>query len=175
MQGDTGSLAADGAPPEGVTDLVLYERQVSSGTVCTHRTNITGSGVELARRLLAVSGDADLSADDVAGEVLQVRWWYAHPVEITDDHGECLPPAVRVVLIDERNRTISFVSGGILRSLSVLVGVFGDGEWSPPLPLIVRACKTRRGFRVYNLQVAPDPLLPAEPVKESKRVASVSG
>jgi hypothetical protein len=61
-------------------------------------------------------------------------------------------PALRVVLIDDNDETLSFVSVGIAASLDTIRTLKGDGPYSPTIPLVIVPLKTRSGFNTYKLR-----------------------
>jgi hypothetical protein len=72
-------------------------------------------------------------------------------------------PALRIILIDDNDETMTFVSVGIAASLDLIRTLRGDGPYSPPIPLIVLPIKTRKGFQTLKLRPVA-----AAPVKQVK-------
>lgn len=63
-----------------------------------------------------------------------------------------LSPAVRVVLIDDENETLSFSSVGVAASLDLIRTLRGDGPYEPPIPVTFSRVKTRRGFNTIKMR-----------------------
>lgn len=115
--------------------------------------------------ILKCHADADLKGNEMIGKVFDTKWLMAHPVEITDEKTGEITDAVRTVLVSPEGRTMSFVSSGILRSLRVMVMLYGRGPWDPPLPLEVKQINTRNSRRTFTLTI---PVTPTKPLKGGK-------
>lgn len=74
--------------------------------------------------------------------------------QLTSEAGEIvIEPALK--LMTESGETVGFVSRGAVKSLDLIIALFGDGPWNPPLPFRVRR-KTLKGGRQYlTLGVMP--------------------
>lgn len=95
-------------------------------------------------RFLACS-DTDRRADDIGPEdVLEVRYYYAHMVEIVDDGGE-VNRVPRTVLILKDNSTVGFVSEGVFSSVANLHIMSQGKPFDPCLPVKLVKKKAKRG------------------------------
>ena len=102
-------------------------------------------------------GDADYNLRDyfkVAGfaNPIEMVDCLAHNVDIISDDGEAIK-ASRLVIIDKDGKTYSTVADGARSSLGNLFNIFGLPPFNPPLKIVAREVKTRRGF--YTLNIVP--------------------
>jgi hypothetical protein len=106
-------------------------------------------GAALVSKML---GQADLSANDVLGEILQVTNILVHEVEVETDTGDRLQ-AFRTVFLLGDGKTVSFTSSGILSSLRNIFALIGQPPYDPPLALCVAQINTRKGRRTYQIMI----------------------
>ena len=102
---------------------------------------------------LATSPDCK-GGSEVINSVIDLHYWMCHEVEVTDDDDNMIR-AIRTVLIDKSGDAFAFVSGGIFRSLRMLVKCFGKGPYEQPLPVQVMQSDTKGGRRILHLRPAP--------------------
>ena len=100
------------------------------------------------------SGPECNSGSDIIGQVIDMRYWLVHEVEIMDDDGT-LTRSVRTVLIAKNGAAYSFVSTGILRSLQMFLQCYGLGPYDDPRPVQVIQSDTKGGRRILHLRPAP--------------------
>jgi hypothetical protein len=81
--------------------------------------------------------------------------WAAKKVLIPNETTGDLTAAIRVTLIDKDRETLCFVSTGIAASLDLLRTFRGDGPYEPPIFVVFRQVKTRRGFATLKMRPAP--------------------
>jgi hypothetical protein len=92
------------------------------------------------------------SIRDHIGAVLEVENILLHDVVIEGESGEDIP-AVRAVLIDSKGQGYAAVSNGVISSLQTLMALCGPGPWTPPLKVVPREVKTRKGYRTLRLKL----------------------
>lgn len=80
-----------------------------------------------------------------------IRYFYAHPVQVTKPDGEVVD-AVRCVLMDGDGNKVKCVSDGVANDLGRMAAVFGFVPWEPPILVDIKVVKTNRGFRLLRLQ-----------------------
>jgi hypothetical protein len=107
--------------------------------------------------------DAD-ALGKLIGEVIEVQHVLAHRVTVIDDDGVEVE-ADRLVLVGPDGESVSCTSTGILRSLQVIMGLYGMPPFKPALKLKIRQKDTRRGRRIYSLV----PVMEAEVTPTSKK------
>lgn len=105
---------------------------------------------------LKCEGQADCKADDVINKVWQTKWLFAKPASKTDDKTGEVNDYILTVLVTPDGRTLSFGSAGVLRSLAVLVRLYGKGPWDPPLPLTLKQYPCGENKRTYRLELPAD-------------------
>ena len=102
-------------------------------------------------------GDADYNLRDYfkanpMAAPLEMVDALAHNVDIVTDDGEAIK-ASRLVIIDKNGKTYSTVADGARSSMGNLFNIFGLPPFNPPLKIVAREVKTRRGF--YTLNIVP--------------------
>lgn len=118
-------------------------------------------------RLFRAFQQADLSADDVIGKTICVSHILVHPIDIVrEDTGEVIP-CHRCVLILDDDRTVGFVSNGILKALSLVCMLEGQGPWKPGLGMVVKQLSLKNGRRTYTIDLPEGE--DCEPVPGNKR------
>lgn len=118
----------------------------------------------LLRKCLA---DADATANDFFGKPFLTQHLFIHNVELADpESGEVLM-VTRSVLVSPAGDTLSMCSSGAIRSLRAIIATEGPPPWNPPLPIVIRPVKTRRGFTTYNLDILDTADLPPTKSKRS--------
>lgn len=117
-------------------------------------TNIDYKSDEGKALIMKCHNEADASGNDVIGKVWDTCQLLSHPVEITNSVTGEVSDCVRTVLVAPDGRTLSFVSAGVLRSLRILVMLYGRGPWKPALSLEVKQIQLKDSKRTYSLSVA---------------------
>ena len=75
----------------------------------------------------------------------------SHAVRMVDEDG-VITDVLRTIFTDDKGNNYGCVSKGALGSLQDLV--FSSGRkppWNPPIKVLLKIGKTRKGFRVFNL------------------------
>lgn len=116
--------------------------------------------------LFAMEDDGSEQPGDYTKEPFQMSSWGGKRVALYDDKSREYMPVIRVVLIAQDGKTLAFTSDGVVASLDMIRALRGDGPYDPPLPVVVKEVKTRRGFRLYKLQ--PHGLLDAVPARRKR-------
>lgn len=135
----------DSGVPIGVLDTLIGRE--------TH--NFDGDKLAVWKLTALACGSTVKGFDDLPKDPIVVKYYYAHPVEMTDDKTGEIRETIRCVLITTDNQAYGFVSDGIALDLARLANVFGNRPFDPPIPLKVSVVKTRQGFRMYKI----DPVL----------------
>lgn len=92
--------------------------------------------------------------DDFKGQKINVVDVVAHPVKLVEDQSGELIEALRIVLIDDKGEGYETVATGVMSSLEKLFGIVGMPSYDPPLTVIPREQKTRKGFKTLTLDLA---------------------
>lgn len=98
---------------------------------------------------------ADFTANDVLGEVLELTNILVHEVDVESDTGERFT-AYRTVFLLADGKTVSFTSYGILSSLRNIFALMGQPPYDPALKLTVTQISTRKGRRTYNIMLVAE-------------------
>jgi len=114
--------------------------------------------------VFAADGEATREANQHFVEPFMLSTWAVKRITLQSDETSEAQPHARVILIDPNGETLAFVSLGVIGSLDLIRSLRGDGPYDPAIPVIVTEAKTRHGFRVYKLRIAP-PAPPAKPAK----------
>lgn len=120
----------------------------------TRTSNFDGDNMQKMRLEMLATGPSVEKADKILGNILEVVYYYAHPVDIAVNNTGEVRPAVRVVLIDKDSKAYGFVSEGIARSLATLIFYLGQKPWNPPVKMKITQSSTRKGNRIYNIELA---------------------
>lgn len=102
--------------------------------------------------LFAMESDPTDNWDDYTQTAFPVRTWGCKRVPLYDELQKCEMPVIRTVLIAPDGRTLAFVSDGITTSLDLIRALRGDGPYDPPLNIVIRKVKTRRGYTLLKMQ-----------------------
>lgn len=104
-------------------------------------------------RLFKSFQQVELSADDVLGQPIQVTHVLVHPIDITkEDTGEVIACHRTVLHLDD-GTAVAFVSQGILKSLSLVCMLEGEGPWKPGLGMVIRQVKLKNARRTYTVEL----------------------
>lgn len=117
----------------------------------TQLHNFSGNEVEQWQKIAIAENDSTPGGSLKPDETFRVVNFYAHKVRLIDPRdGEVREPT-RVVLMDQDQRCIHFVSDGVVKSLARLIQTFGFGPWVDGIPVNVKEIRTRSGFRTFAL------------------------
>lgn len=89
---------------------------------------------------------------DAIGQTLEVEHAVVHRVQFADEDGVEVE-ADRVVFITPTGEMWATVSHGVVRSLQLLVGMYGTLPWRPAMHVQIQQKRTRRGW--LTLQLTP--------------------
>lgn len=91
--------------------------------------------------------------DDVKGQKINVVDIIAHPVSlVADETGEVMN-ATRIVLVDDKGVGYETVASGVMSSLEKIFGIVGMPSYDPPLGVVPREQKTRKGYKTLTLDL----------------------
>ena len=98
--------------------------------------------------------NAEFKIDDCKGQTINVVDIVAHPIQlVADETGETIE-CLRIVLIDEEGKGYESVATGVMSSLEKIFGIVGMPSYNPPLAVIPREQKTRKGYKTLTLDLA---------------------
>lgn len=117
------------------------------------RTNLDDRRPENQALLMKALNEADLTADDVMGQVIGVEAFLCQPVRLMDKATGLLRWCPRVVLFLQGGMTVGFVSVGVVKSLQTIVRWKGAGPWNPPVVVNLRQITTAEKRRLYVLDL----------------------
>ena len=151
---------------EPVTNgLATWEREASRAL-----TNFKGTPREnFAFRMKCINASG--GGDAAVGQIIEVRNWFIHEVEFTNEETGESVKTLRTVLVSPDGEAIAFVSQGVAGGIQQIHSEFGLEPLDPPLRCRVEQRSTAKKRRVYVLIVVADPeTKPAEtkPTKKSK-------
>lgn len=100
----------------------------------------------------AVTGQ-EHRAEDVLGQIFQVKHWLMHDVEKANDQTGEIEKWVRTVLVCEDGTRVSCGSSGVLSSIMSLSSpsFFGPAPWAPALALSIDKARSRNSRDYYLL------------------------
>lgn len=97
-----------------------------------------------------MAGGESARVGDNLGEVIDVQDIIVHSVEGVSDDGEEWT-GERIVFISPDEKAYACVSRGMVKSLQLIMGLYGVPPWKPALRLKIQQINTRRGNRTYTL------------------------
>lgn len=110
----------------------------------------TPEGKALAFKCMSA---ADTPNEQLRSNVFEVQNIFIHEVNLEDENTGEKMKMPRTVLVNPKGETTAFVSQGVLTSLENLAMLFGMPPWKPALKVRVKETRTRKNFRVYNLEL----------------------
>lgn len=116
-----------------------------------------------AQRALISRCMAEPSLDNskVIGERFDLIGVLAHTYETVDKGTGELQVLTRIVLARADGQTVAFVSQGMMKAVTMLLLLEGQGPWKEPLPIKVHAVKLSHGGRTFNVELLAEPGEPA--------------
>ena len=142
-------------PASNGTDLVTTRENPVAYVEPTHGAvshNFNGSQDEQWAMAAKCAGSDCENASEHINQVLCIKYWYHHRVEITDqDTGE-IRECDRVVLISADGEFISFVSAGVMAGLQLIRQFKGDGPYDPAVRVKLKQNLTRSGHTINDLE-----------------------
>lgn len=110
-------------------------------------------GDQRQQYMLAALACSNVIKSDEVGpdDVIPVRYFYMHWVEMVAKTGGEINSNIRTVIIDPERNCYGFVSGGVVNSVEQMVGAFGMQPFNPPIAVKKVEQKTRQGFRTVML------------------------
>jgi hypothetical protein len=114
-------------------------------------TNFTGTPRDTWAFLAKVQGGDSKKMGENLGDSIDVRYWFAHYVEMEHSKTGELIKCIRVAVVDGGGQVHTAVSEGIVYGLDQIRQVFGDGPYNGDIVCKVKQVATRSGNRTYNL------------------------
>lgn len=149
--------------PPGRSDLMAFAGKTNPAAVYT---NIPQDRKHVGLLVNACS-QKDKYAKEVVGQVLAIRYYFAHLVERTDQKTGENWTGWRVVLIDVTGRLIACSGPAIKRAVEQIALIAGNGPWEPPVYCEIIANPTAGGNTYHTLRMVDEPQKPptATPVR----------
>lgn len=115
-------------------------------------SSFTGDDFKTKLKVSAALQSAKSIGDNL-GKVIELENFIVQGIEIADENtGEVINTS-RVILVDTKGESFYGISSGLLNGLENLVGVLGrPADWPEPVKVKVTEVKTRKGFKVFNLE-----------------------
>lgn len=114
-------------------------------------TNFKGNPQQTFEFLAKVQGGNSHKMTDESGASIDVRYWFAHKVELESKATGELTEVVRVALVDGGGEAWTAVSDGIVNGVDMLRQVFGDGPYTGQVVIKVQKVRTNSGMTTYNI------------------------
>lgn len=142
---------------EGQTQIIVPDKMlqevisdVFGGLGGPELHNFDGTTQDKWRLTALATGPETKSADDCVGQIINVRYFFVHPVEISGNTPGEFSRALRSVLITPDHDCYAFVSNVLARDLARMVRTFGLRPWEPPIAVQVVKSKAKVGH-FYSL------------------------
>lgn len=114
-------------------------------------TNFKGDPQKTFEFLAKVQGGNSHKMTDESGSSIDVRYWFAHKVELESKATGELTEVIRVALVDGVGEAWTAVSDGIVNGIDMLRQVFGDGPYTGQVVIKVQKVRTNSGMTTYNI------------------------
>lgn len=118
--------------------------------------NFTGDKRQMWKMIALCKGASPRPLSEHIGEVINLRYYYVHKVDIFDKKSNKNVPGIRSVLIDDEGNMFDCAANGVAQSLADIVASNGGGEFDPPYSVIATKVKTRMGFDTLVLEPAAE-------------------
>lgn len=133
--------------------------------------NFDGDSKQKWRLLMLATGPGSEQGANLVGEVIDIKYWYAHRVSKMDPKTGEVDEFPRIVFIDSKcERAVWFCSNGILEWLQNAISFNGEGVFAPSLRGEVVRIKTPMGY-TFKLAAVEDEV-PATPVVRKQPTSS---
>lgn len=108
-------------------------------------------------RFLSATGDTELYASELNGEVFELVHWLAEPaVFLNEATGETVT-GVRITLWDADERRMTVTSWVVVRFMDALIKVKGPGPYKPAMGISIENVIRGDNKRSYKIQLVPLP------------------
>lgn len=102
--------------------------------------------------LTALATSNVIKSDAIAAdEVIAVKYFYCHWIEMVARQGGEINEQIRTVVLDAELNAYGFVAGGVVSSIQQMVDNFGLEPFDPPIPVKKVIQRTRAGFNTTML------------------------
>ncbi len=146
-------IAQSEEPPEGrfpqsVCDV--FKPDYTGPTVFGSIDMTTDEG---RKAYLNTVSDPDFRAEEMNGEKFGLVHWLVSLARFDAKEGEDERVGLRIVFIDDQNRTLSTTSEAVGRWLDSVFVVYGRGPYDPPISMSLFPATSRAGRRTYKVRV----------------------
>ena len=148
--GTTEAKPAPADATEATTESVqTIAARLDRGEPFVH--NFDGDKREQYKKVAIACGSAPMKSTESTGRVVDLQYYFAHRVLMTDPKTGEEFDQLRIVIFDKNGDTYSFASAGIADSLNLIIGVFGNGPWSEPMEHKITSSRTNSGRNMLSL------------------------
>lgn len=146
------SQLAKASDLQGQTLLPAVVESVLGSLGCKAFHNFEGSQLEIWRQVAIATGPDVIKPDAILGKEFKLQSFYCHQVQIMQAADGEFVDAIRCVLIAPDGTACGFASNGIASDLARIISAFGMGPYEPPLSIVIKQFRTRRGMNCYSIQ-----------------------
>lgn len=104
-------------------------------------------------KLFNVMNNPDARISAMVGKVILLTHFFMETVNLKNDETGEMGKAPRVVLVDKDGQSFQAVSTGIFNALKKIVGMYGMGPWSPPIPVEIAQIDRGTKNRIFTLKI----------------------
>lgn len=114
-------------------------------------SNFDGDTMAKWRLRSLATGASCKGFEDLPAEGIDLKYFFAHRIEMTSQRGGEIITPIRVVLIDRSGAAYGFVSDGLPKDLDGIIQDFGWGPWKLPVNVTVTVGSSRSKQKFYSL------------------------
>lgn len=114
-------------------------------------SNFDGDTMHKWKLRSIATGAGCKSFGDLPPGGIDLKYFFAHRIEMVSSRGGEIIEPIRVVLIDSDLNAYGFVSDGIPKDLDGIIQDFGWGPWCLPVNVTVTMGETRSKQKFYSL------------------------
>lgn len=115
-------------------------------------TNFVGDGWDRILFLSKVTQEECVPSDESLGHEINVVYYHMRCLTKADEETGEMKPFIRTVLLDADGTAYEFGSDGIVESMRMIFGSFPIGRLDPPVTVVPRSARTKRGRTRYFLE-----------------------
>ena len=126
----------------------------TQATVPTFFTGLDISKMPDKILLFRCMQSSDKKAENEVNVPFQIANYVLHPAEMVNRTDGELVELERLVMITDKGETISTASASIVRGLKMLVALFGNAPFNPPINVIIKQHPGKNGNKFLTLELA---------------------
>lgn len=147
----TGTAVALVGQDDGSAKLI---RGIFAGGGLSLQTSMPMETVEQKKKVLRLVQQSGENIGKYIGKKITIHDVIAHPAEFVNKETGEVTYGARIIMVCAGGKTVTCASGGVARSLGMLVDTFGPLPWVKGLTVEVEQIATAANRRTFQLVVA---------------------